>query len=68
MRTGGAVLLGVEGPGDHPHHAVTHGPGEPRSVRGEVYAPRLAARPAFQARRPPGLQLQDQGRVRGCWS
>lgn len=60
------VLLGVEGPGNHPDDPVSHGPGEPGSVRGEVHAPRLASRPALQRRGPPGLQLQDQGRVGGC--
>ena len=59
-------LLGVEGPGDHPHDAVTHGPGEPGSVRGEVHAPGLAPGPAQQGRGPPGLELQEESRVRGC--
>lgn len=59
-------LLGVEGPGDHPDDAVSHRPGEPRSVGGEVHAPGLTSRPTQQGRRAPGLQLQDESRV-GRW-
>lgn len=57
-------LLGVQRPGDHPHDAVSHRPGEPVSVRGEVHAPRLAPRQVQQRRRPPGLQLQEESWVR----
>lgn len=57
-------LLGVEGPGDHPDDPVSHRPGEPGSVRGEVHAPGLTSRPALQERGAPGLQLQDKGRIR----
>lgn len=58
-------LLGVEGPGDHPDDAVSHRPGEPGSVRGEVHAPCLASGSAHQGRRTPGLELQDERRVGG---
>lgn len=59
-------LLGVQRPSDHPHDPVSHRPGEPGSVRGEVHAPGLTSRPALQGRGAPGLQLQDKSRV-GRW-
>lgn len=48
-------LLGIKRPGDHPDDPVTHRPGEPGSVRREVYAPGLTSRPALQGRGAPGL-------------
>ena len=58
-----STVLGVKGPSDDPDDPVSHGPGEPRSVRREVHTPRLTARPPLQRRRAPGLQLQDETRV-----
>lgn len=59
-------LLGVQRPGDHPDDPMSHRPGEPGSVRGEVHAPGLTSGPALQGRGSPGLQLQDESRV-GRW-
>lgn len=67
MWTSRWYLLGVERPGDHPDDPMSHRPGEPCSVRGEVHAPGLTPRPAHQGRRTPGLQLQDESRIGRWW-
>ncbi len=64
IKSPGKNLLGVERPGDHPHDPVSHRPGEPGAVRGEVHAPGLTSRSALQGRGAPGLQLQDKS---GVW-